>query len=297
MSRFTYILVLCAIVALAYASEKKAEKTPEEKQVKHVVKQIMTSPDGTPKSKKEVKKIVKKLEKEREKARHGIFHHVYRSTQEAEDIDTEERNAAQVLKMKDSYASLFKVKHLLNEKDSEEGELKPLDPETQELQKKYEKLLKTVLKENENNSKKQSTMELIKEVDKRMRKQQKTHPIKTSDRMIAFMKELLRQLNGGTLQGANKYNIRALSALFSVDIVLVMKPKKKEREEFLLSRNTWLVKNPTCVIILTSMMNSMFLMKMAMTPSSISVLLLIVIMPMKNLFCRLLFCLSLNPCL
>jgi len=222
MSRFTSIIVLCAIVALALAAtqpkpaDKKAPKTAEEKEIKKVVKQIMTSPDGTPKTKSEVKKIVKQLEKEKEKARRGIFHHVYRHAEEAENIDVEERNADKAVKMKSSNGNLFQIKHLLNEKDNaEEGELKPLDPETLDLQKKYEKILKTVLKENKKTDKKQSTMGLIKEVDKRMRLKQRNHPIKTSDRMIAYMKELLRQLNGGTLEGANQYDMKGfVSSVF-----------------------------------------------------------------------------------
>jgi len=90
-----------------------------------------------------------------------------------------------------------------------------LDPETQALQDKYEKMLKKILEEN-NGKKKMTKMELIKQAEKEMKEKQKRKPVKTSDRMIAYMEELLRQLNGGTLKNADKFDMKGfVSSIFS----------------------------------------------------------------------------------
>lgn len=233
-----YLLTVCIILSLAVAAVHAADSTTstsrasganagdqqkllEESQVNQIVNKILSS-DLSGKSADEVKAMIKEeIKKEQEKRKAEVYHHVHRTTRQAEDISTEEVTADEALKLGHK-KGLYTVKHEINKEEEEEKQKAAeekqllLDPETQQLQKKYEKLLKKILDENgKNGKKKMGKMELIRSAEKEMQKKQATKPVKTSDRMIAYMEELLRQLNGGTLKNADKFDMKGfVSSIF-----------------------------------------------------------------------------------
>ena len=232
------LLTVCILLSLAVAAVHAADNTSstgaaqgatqgdqqkllEESQVNQIVNKILSS-DLSGKSADEVKAMIKEeIKKEQEKRKAEVYHHVHRTTRQAEDASTEEVTADEALRLGHK-KGLYTVKHEINKAEDEEQKKAAdekqvlLDPETQRLQKKYEKLLKKLLDESgKDGKKKPSKLELIRSAEKEMQKKQATKPVKTSDRMIAYMEELLRQLNGGTLKNADKFDMKGfVSSIF-----------------------------------------------------------------------------------
>jgi hypothetical protein len=227
-------IFLLSITILAEKVEQ-AKKTSQEKDVKQetpkllndeqvdkIIRKVMQS-DLSGKSAAEVKRMIsEEIKKQKEKHRPEIYHHVHKSTEDAEDAGVEEYVADEAVKL-GKKKGIFQMKHKLNELEDEEeleetkkNSLKTVDPETAQLQKKYETLLKEILKQNADESKPKPTeLELVREVEKRMKDKQTRHPVKTSDRMIAYMEEMLRNLNDGTLKNADKFDMKGfVSSVF-----------------------------------------------------------------------------------
>lgn len=218
------ILLLFTALAVVSAAEQKADpkdakKPLDDAQVNAIVESVMKS-NLEGKTVDDIKTMIKEeIKKEQAKTRPNVYHHVHKSVYDAEDVKVENYVAADAVKLGQK-KGIFAMKHEINSLEDDEekkGKLvKPLDPETRQLQEKYEKMLKKILQENEEaNKPKPSTLELITEVEKRMKDKQKTKPVKTSDRMIAYMEELLRNLNGGTLKGADRFDMKGfVSSVF-----------------------------------------------------------------------------------
>jgi len=161
--------------------------------------------------------IKEEIKKEQKKRQAEVYHHVHHSTKQAEDTAHEEFVADEAIKIGNK-KGLFQINHELNQEEDMKDKQKQkllLDPQTQALQNKYEKMLKKIMEQNQT-QKKMSKMELIKQAEKEMKKKQERKPVKTSDRMIAYMEELLRQLNGGSLKNADKFDMKGfVSSIFS----------------------------------------------------------------------------------
>jgi len=219
-AQFILIVALLAFALCADEAPKDTEKLLEESQVNKIVDTILAS-DLKGKSAEEVKEMIKQeILKEQKAKRAEVYHHVHRSTKQAEDTAHEEYVAGEAVKIGNK-KGIFQIKHELNQEEEEEMKADQrkklqLDPETQALQDKYEKMLKKILEENKDAKKKMTKMELIEKAEKEMKEKQQRKPVKTSDRMIAYMEELLRQLNGGTLKNADKFDMKGfVSSIFS----------------------------------------------------------------------------------
>jgi len=182
-------LFLCICLSLcivsAYANE---EKLLEEAQVNKIVDTILAS-DLKGKSADEVKEMIKQEIIKEQKARQAeVYHHVHHSTQQAEDTEHEEYVAGEAIKIGNK-KGIFQIKHELNQEEEEErlkNDQKKkllLDPETQALQDKYEKMLKKILEDN-NGKKKMTKMELIKQAEKEMKEKQKNLQKKRKEQVI-----------------------------------------------------------------------------------------------------------------
>jgi len=219
-AQFILILALLAFAICADDANKDGEKLLEEAQVNKIVDTILAS-DLKGKSAEEVKEMIKQeIIKEQKAKQAEVYHHVHHSTKQAEDTDHEEFVADEAIKIGNK-KGVFQIKHELNQEEEDEKKANEkkklmLDPETQALQDKYEKMLKKILEENKDAKKKMTKMELIEKAEKEMKAKQQRKPVKTSDRMIAYMEELLRQLNGGTLKNADKFDMKGfVSSIFS----------------------------------------------------------------------------------
>jgi len=110
-----------------------------------------------------------------------------------------------------SKSGLQHMQHTAAELKKKSDDTKPVKSE---MEQQYEKVMsiaqaKKKQEQGEEEDKDESDLSMIKHVEKvAMKKANQKHRVKTSDRMLADMKQILMQLNGGTLEGADRYNMR-----------------------------------------------------------------------------------------
>jgi hypothetical protein len=176
---------------------------------------LLVLPVLSKEDKKDNKKEDKHKKDKKEKPKIKVFHHIHSSLDDAENLPKKEHVAKDAMKLEKTHGhQIHRMTHTDEElKTAVEKSKAGPDAGISDIENKYKHILDLAKKERQiedgEEEQDESDFGRLKHVEKVARKHAlKKHRVKTSDRMLAYMKQLLMKMNGGSIEGADRFDMK-----------------------------------------------------------------------------------------